>query len=377
MARHVKLFLLSLTLLCILSEKAFANAGTPLMWAGLIHLTIGNLLIGIGEGLVLGFLFRISKLKSIGIMIVANYFSAWWGYLFLKILNPFINHSITINEIHIFMWIAYGIAFLFTLFAEMPFVLLAMRKKKNVIRSTLIASLVIQSISYSGIFYWYWGSSYDSVFRNAQITHSYQTQHPKSIVFFIGEDQDVYEMCLDGSGLKKVFTPLKKQDLMKLYLHKTKEGANLCLSSLDNFYTEREENCIVIKKNILPTDQINALDIEEQFMVETEAIDYRKQHERKWTIYTGFWAAQGLRFWNNETEKSYYISLETLFAQWYVRSATVLPKDEVIFQFGNQICIYSRPTKQLHLLERGKSPVVIFNEINPVFKTKSKSDIKQ
>lgn len=30
-----------------------ANAGTPLMWAGMLHLVIGNAIIGIAEGALL------------------------------------------------------------------------------------------------------------------------------------------------------------------------------------------------------------------------------------------------------------------------------------------------------------------------------------
>ena len=38
--------------LCVLALPmvAMANAGTPLMWAGMLHLLFGNALIGIFEG---------------------------------------------------------------------------------------------------------------------------------------------------------------------------------------------------------------------------------------------------------------------------------------------------------------------------------------
>ncbi len=58
---------------------AVANAGTPLMWARGIHLFIGNLAIGIGEGCLPAILFRKRAAPCIGVMIAANYFSAWIG----------------------------------------------------------------------------------------------------------------------------------------------------------------------------------------------------------------------------------------------------------------------------------------------------------
>ena len=36
--------------LLVTSTSALANAGTPLMWAGMLHLVFGNLVIGLGEG---------------------------------------------------------------------------------------------------------------------------------------------------------------------------------------------------------------------------------------------------------------------------------------------------------------------------------------
>jgi hypothetical protein len=67
-----------------LPQEASANAGTPLMWAGMIHLVIGNALVGLLEGLLLGWWFRVPRAKAIGAMIVANYTSAWLGGLFIR-----------------------------------------------------------------------------------------------------------------------------------------------------------------------------------------------------------------------------------------------------------------------------------------------------
>ena len=39
--------------LTILPSMASANAGTPLMWASMLHLVFGNAIIGLIEGLIL------------------------------------------------------------------------------------------------------------------------------------------------------------------------------------------------------------------------------------------------------------------------------------------------------------------------------------
>ena len=62
---------------------AHANAGTPLMWATMLHLFFGNAIIGILEGLLLAVFFRLPKGKTIFLLIAANYASAWLGGLFI------------------------------------------------------------------------------------------------------------------------------------------------------------------------------------------------------------------------------------------------------------------------------------------------------
>ncbi|MBR6464107.1 MAG: hypothetical protein IKS81_02315, partial [Verrucomicrobia bacterium] len=78
-----------LAALLLTSATAQANAGTPLMWATLLHLFIGNLLIGIFEGYLLAKFFKLSKLRSIILLIIANYISMWLGgILLLGLFSP-------------------------------------------------------------------------------------------------------------------------------------------------------------------------------------------------------------------------------------------------------------------------------------------------
>lgn len=362
MARQTKLFVLSSALLLFFTAPAYANAGTPLMWGSAFHLAVGNLFIGIAEGILLGFLFRLPKFKSIGVMIFANYFSALTGYIILYFVQPSIDKSITLYEIQWFIWTAYAIAFAYTLIAEAPLIYVIMRKKRHPVIRTLIASLVIQTISYAGILYWYTGISYDDLFQNAQIVQPFDSLHPKCLVYYVGEDKNVYQMHIDGTEQKMIFEPLEKHEWMVLYMQQSQTGANLCLSHQNNIYNTPDEKYTVVKENVLPPDRMNILNGDEHFITEADAIDYRPPQQQQWKISTGFWAAQGLIFWNEETRDYFSIAMETPFAQWYVRSATVLPGDEVIFQFGRQVCIYSRQTKNISLLAKGTSPVVILDQ---------------
>jgi hypothetical protein len=52
-----------LVLFCLLALpcSAFANAGTPLMWAGMLHLVFGNAVVGVFEGLLIAWQFALPK----------------------------------------------------------------------------------------------------------------------------------------------------------------------------------------------------------------------------------------------------------------------------------------------------------------------------
>ncbi len=47
-----------------LHQHALANAGTPLIWAGILHLVFGNAIIGIGEGILLAWRIPVPRRKS-------------------------------------------------------------------------------------------------------------------------------------------------------------------------------------------------------------------------------------------------------------------------------------------------------------------------
>jgi hypothetical protein len=73
-----------IALLTCVPLTARADAGTPLMWAGMLHMVFGNAIIGIFEGLILARVFKLKSGKCVLVMICANYFSAWGGELFLN-----------------------------------------------------------------------------------------------------------------------------------------------------------------------------------------------------------------------------------------------------------------------------------------------------
>jgi hypothetical protein len=79
-----------------------------------------------------------------------------------------------------------------------------------------------------------------------------------------------------------------------------------------------------------------------------------------WEFSSGFWAGEGIRATNESTGQHVRIAYETMFGQWYMRNATHLPGDLVVFQMGrDQVCVWDVEARKVALLARGRGPVVI------------------
>jgi hypothetical protein len=118
-------YILPVIALAIFPSTALANAGTPLMWASMLHLVFGNAIIGLVEGLLLSWMFKCSKWKTILILITANYVSAWAGGFFIAEYLPSLA-DITIQNIQFWFLAFVSIAFIATLLIEFPFFWLAL-----------------------------------------------------------------------------------------------------------------------------------------------------------------------------------------------------------------------------------------------------------
>jgi len=147
-----------IALLICVPLTARADAGTPLMWAGMLHMVFGNAIIGIFEGLILARVFKLKSGKCVLVMICANYFSAWGGELFLNYqiakLLPFNLY----NAWH-WIWVMVFVTFLITLIFEWPFVFFCFRKEQDRLKKSLLGNLLVNSLSYILLFSWYWLAS--------------------------------------------------------------------------------------------------------------------------------------------------------------------------------------------------------------------------
>lgn len=358
--------ILALLGLVLLPLEASANAGTPLLWATMIHLVIGNAIIGIFEGIVLARFFGVPNGKAIGAMCWANYFSAWLGGLLIRgaLLNVL---KLDLTNGWRWFWIMVVLTFLLTLVLEWPFIAWQLRRDQDWIKRSFRASLVVQGSSYFLLFGWYWMASATSLYTQMQIVPSKDMSLPESVmVYFISsEDGDVYRRDLMGGSGQRIH-PLQSTDPDdRLFARRNSVNTNRwdLLARLDSDVPQSPKVVEVLTNmNVLAPDEFISRDRPERTHFNFGTVHgLGSATQSRWEFHAGFWPMEGLRAYdrmNKDTRVQF--SYETPFGAWAVRNAVILPSDKVLFQLGSdQICAFDPSTGRVALLWRGRGPVPI------------------
>jgi hypothetical protein len=343
---------------------ALADAGTPLMWAGMLHMLFGNALIGIGEGLLLAFLFKLGRGRCIWIMVAANYFSAWVGYVFL--LGYGVEQPADLNLYTAWGWIwrMIVITFLLTCILEWPFVFRCLRGVENRLKKSIWANVVAQTASYVLIFAWYWGASGRSLYTQTHVVQPAGFPIPaNTVVYFISTNGDVCSLKPTEGGMKKVASLNNTNDENRLFLQKSESGKTSICVRFEASQDGKATLCLV--SNMEVTATVPKYDEEPNehrgnWSPQWFVTQIGEATNSAWSFLTGFWGKDGLYGTNRQTGEKIHLALETPYVQWIVRNAYELPNDCVVFQLGfNQICIFDPKTRRVALLARGYGPVVV------------------
>ena len=355
--------LLILTI-ALLPATASANAGTPLMWASMLHLVFGNAIIGFIEGLLLSRIFKCPTWRSIPGLIAANYVSAWVGGILVSgVLSPL--PDITIENIRFWFCSFVVIAYLVTLLIEYPFFWFVMRSQERCLVRAVKATALVNAISYVLLFGWYWMASGTSMMTQLQVVSTGSlTPRDEYALFFISTDgRQILQTDLNGqhrSVLSQVVAPHRNDRLFARRNSKT--GYDLFIHlDLDDRDKVREDLIAANFSDLAPVDWR----ISEGHSEKTEGTWFNfgpapsLASKSDWKFSTGFWPIEGIKADNKKEKATTRLSLETPFAAWIARNATQVEGDLVVFQLGdNQICILDPESRRIALIARGKGPIV-------------------
>lgn len=327
-----------------------ANAGTPLMWTGIGHLFIGNAIIGIVEGILLSKLFQTPRAKSVNLLVVANYASAWGGmFLILDRLSHI--PVITIENLHIWLWLFVAFAFILTLLIEYPFFWFLLREQQQAVQKALTATIIIHGISYLLLFGWYGLNSQTSMLTQLDVVSAEQLQpSDKYVLYFITSDgKQVVRSDLEGKSKESIKN-----------VSATDRDTRLCVGK-----NEKGKFDLLVNSKVILSDFASLAPTPEPPEWYTCApnpfgVVPKLTQNTNWEYRTGVWAAEGITGYHKQKNLSFGFALETPFAFWNVKNATHLAGDFVVFQLGDdQLCILQPQEKRIALIARGKEPVVV------------------
>ena len=347
---------------------AMASVPSSIATAGVLHLVLGNALIGLVEGLILARLFKLGVRKSVTLMMMANYLSAWVGCLMLPgaILWA---EPMTLHTGWTGLWVLVTLAYAMTVLLEWPFVASALNGRPRWLLKSVAASLVIQTATFALLFGWYWMPSRAPLYRENEVVElSVMSFKDDVVVYYISDDDgDVYARSLTADEPKIV-----------LDLDSTSKRDRLVIGSMPDGASGWELVALLHRR---PRKGLTTVVVAQAVHGETAPSSYTF-HDPAQYPGTGYpngqvvqlgsatdsaWAFQfhsepldGFGGRNAESGQTVEVALATPYTLWHIRDAVHLPGDKILFQLKHDhICILDPEKKQVALLARGRGPVAV------------------
>jgi len=355
---------LAVVLSLLLPSTAFANAGTPLMWAMMLHLAVGNLVIGVVEGCLLRWLFLAPAGRAIPALIAANYVSAWAGAFLLGWGADL--PDVTIENVRGWFAAFVIVAYVVTLAIEYPFFWFVLRGQARPGVRAVKATVVVNAISYGALFAWYWLASGTSMMTQLDVRPVAELSPPeKCALYFLtpdggqivrtdlrGQHRETVRTVAVGSSDDRLYARKEADGSFSLYLHRRAEDDSKGREELIARGFARKVP-VDWDTRVRPSDRVPGT------WGNFGAVPSLTVGSA-WEDRVGFWPVEGIRGENKADGRKFRFSLETPFAAWPVRNATQVEGDMVVFQLGrNQICLLDPATRRIALIVRGQGPIVV------------------
>lgn len=176
------------------------------MWATFLHLTVGNLLVGIFEAVLVRKLFHLRGGGVFGWIVAANYASCIVGYILLWIASEevvrLVGGPLPVYHVGRIQLVFVLLSFVLTIVVEWPLFWLALRRKANTSKLPLRATVVANAASYALLIVWNWLASTPPARWGVRLIppNDFPRNRDVSILYIGDDNRHVYRMRLDGSA---------------------------------------------------------------------------------------------------------------------------------------------------------------------------------
>jgi hypothetical protein len=351
----------------LLPAYAFADAGTPLMWFTMLHLAIGNLIIGLAEGALIILIYKTRKLATLLIMVLANYASMLAGFTLIDFVGvPIMEHAIKEAPLYIApkaLVAMIFVSYLLTIILEWPFCLWILKSRPRRLMTSLAASAIVQTASYAVIVPMYLLVSPVSLYTNVKLDPSLSFANNNATVYYISEkDGSINSVRTNGSKHRKVLDTKITDGYARLFISNPQKGKDKELWVKG--YPDEKSATLLIKD--FTDKQTSVVQSDGNTVQGTwfdfEVKDLRPAEQKDLTVQAGFWAAEGLSVRDKTGKNVLSVALETPFIAWYPRNVTVLPGDQVVYQLDDRIVLLDIRKRKIGLLTTGRGPTVVLDK---------------
>jgi hypothetical protein len=386
----------------MLPQVAQANMLTPVMIGHWVYLEFGNTLIGIIEGLLIHFIFRTRTLRSILIMIAANYASAFLGIFTLSYFdNISVFEADKIYHYHFPLFINIFTFFAATTLIEWLFCFWIFSRSQKRWKRSLFASIVCNTVTYALLVLIFFRiGSYGSSQIQIDKSLSWVPQNNAAIYFIHPTDGNIYQIQVDGSNCRKVLETKITDSEARLFVRKNESGQfwDLWVVGYEHIPDSDKDGQKTLIKDFTshPVSMWLIIDPEkddeiqhneykklfnrygeeiERRIIWSEsgfkepitflncgpAADLRPENQRDWTVGTcGYMNSHAFLAENQKTGENIRIAYDIpLIGRGKFRNATVLPGDLVIMQLNSEIMVLDLNQRKMAPLTPGRGPVVV------------------
>ena len=377
---------LALFLLAFLFWPAllWADAGTAFMWTTLGHLVFGNAIIGLAEGFLLALVFRVRVGPAIGLMIGANYASAFVGLQTVRAaglwegLVPILSDQPALYVAWKALWVFVAVSFLLSFLIEWPFCLLAVWSKRGKWWKSFAASGLAQAASYAVLVLFYAHVSGVGLFTQVDVDPAFVSSVTDEgwVYFLATEDGDVYRIRLNGTGRERVFPLGLTEWASRLIVRRSEDHRHVDLLWIKEEGQDVKEGLLLKSAGAIPDpegyDEANEMEwTAAPWGDNRRAYELRPARQRDWYVGLSFWGDSIIYATNEKTGERFRLSFETPFLTWGGRNATILPGDKVVFQLmgagssPQQLVLLDLRARKLGFLTYGRGPVVLLPDHAP------------
>jgi len=321
-------------------------------------MVFGNALLGVFEGWFLAKIFDLQRSRCIGLMILANYLSAWLGMFIVGALRT--SQAVDIyNALRVSLTLVF-VTYVLTFLLEWPFVVLCFRRSPQWFARSVRGSLLVQTISYLLLFGGFWLVSGKTLYTDMKIVPASELFLPDAVqVFFIAEaDGDVYRMSNRGTPTR--ICNLNSTNVWDfLRFQKSKQEPTFWDMVAVRDRHRGEDKAITILSNVyLP----EAVRFTQQYWGWGSASRVGAATNSPWHFQWSHWNDLGMWGTNEKTGERLRVAFGTPIIGWPVWRAIQLPGENVLFQLGSgQLCLLDIERRRIALLARGHGPVAVMD----------------